>query len=155
MAYDKSIAAFEEAYKVIPGGVDSPVRAFSGVEGTPPFIERGEGGHLFDIDGNKYIDYVQSWGPLIFGHCDADIETSVFKASILFSKASAMYSQLRYINSKEHMGKYKKLLDKLDLLYGSDNTKMHREQLQDFIDEYSEDIYKKSLELGDDKFWLE
>ena len=80
MAHDKSIAAFEEAYKVIPGGVDSPVRAFSGVEGTPPFIERGEGGHLFDIDGNRYIDYVQSWGPLIFGHCDADIEQSVIEA---------------------------------------------------------------------------
>jgi glutamate-1-semialdehyde 2,1-aminomutase len=80
MAYNKSIAAFEEAYKVIPGGVDSPVRAFSGVEGTPPFIERGEGGYLFDIDGNKYIDYVQSWGPLIFGHCDAEIETSVIEA---------------------------------------------------------------------------
>jgi len=47
MAYDKSIAAFEEAYKVIPGGVDSPVRAFSGVEGTPPFIAKGEGGYLF------------------------------------------------------------------------------------------------------------
>ena len=80
MAYDKSIAAFEEAYKVIPGGVDSPVRAFSGVVGTPPFIEKGEGGYLFDIDGNRYIDYVQSWGPLIFGHCDADIEASVIEA---------------------------------------------------------------------------
>ena len=80
MAYDKSIAAFEEAYKVIPGGVDSPVRAFSGVEGTPPFIERGEGGYLYDIDGNRYIDYVQSWGPLIFGHCDSDIETAVIDA---------------------------------------------------------------------------
>ena len=80
MAYDKSIAAFEEAYKVIPGGVDSPVRAFSGVEGTPPFIERGEGAYLFDIDGNRYIDYVQSWGPLIFGHCDAEIEASVIEA---------------------------------------------------------------------------
>ena len=80
MAYDKSIAAFEEAYKVIPGGVDSPVRAFSGVEGTPPFIKRGEGGYLYDIDGNRYIDYVQSWGPLIFGHCDADIEASVIEA---------------------------------------------------------------------------
>jgi len=80
MAYDKSIAAFEEAYKVIPGGVDSPVRAFSGVEGTPPFIERGEGGYLYDIDGNRYIDFVQSWGPLIFGHCDADIEASVIEA---------------------------------------------------------------------------
>ena len=80
MAYDKSIEAFEEAYKVIPGGVDSPVRAFSGVEGTPPFIEKGEGATLFDIDGNRYIDYVQSWGPLIFGHCDADIEKSVIEA---------------------------------------------------------------------------
>ncbi|HHD79250.1 MAG TPA: glutamate-1-semialdehyde-2,1-aminomutase [Epsilonproteobacteria bacterium] len=80
MAYDKSIAAFEEAYKVIPGGVDSPVRAFSGVEGTPPFIAKGEGAYLFDIDGNKYIDFVQSWGPLIFGHCDADIEASVIDA---------------------------------------------------------------------------
>ncbi|MEA2048017.1 MAG: glutamate-1-semialdehyde 2,1-aminomutase [Campylobacterota bacterium] len=80
MAYDKSVAAFEEAYRVIPGGVDSPVRAFSGVEGTPPFIERGEGGYLFDIDGNRYIDYVQSWGPLIFGHCDTEIENSVLEA---------------------------------------------------------------------------
>ena len=80
MAYDKSIEAFDAAYKVIPGGVDSPVRAFSGVEGTPPFIAKGEGAYLFDIDGNKYIDYVQSWGPLIFGHCDADIETSVIEA---------------------------------------------------------------------------
>ncbi|WP_295419093.1 glutamate-1-semialdehyde 2,1-aminomutase [Sulfurovum sp.] len=80
MAYDKSIAAFEEAYRVIPGGVDSPVRAFSGVKGTPPFIEKGEGGYLFDIDGNRYIDFVQSWGPLIFGHCDADIEASVIEA---------------------------------------------------------------------------
>ncbi|MCB4780339.1 MAG: glutamate-1-semialdehyde 2,1-aminomutase [Sulfurovum sp.] len=78
--YNKSIAAFEEAYKVIPGGVDSPVRAFSGVEGTPPFIERGEGGYLYDIDGNRYIDFVQSWGPLIFGHCDSDIEASVIQS---------------------------------------------------------------------------
>ncbi len=80
MAYDKSIEAFEQAYKVIPGGVDSPVRAYSGVEGTPPFIARGEGGYLIDIDGNRYIDFVQSWGPLIFGHCDADIEASVIEA---------------------------------------------------------------------------
>ena len=80
MAYDKSIAAFEEAYNVIPGGVDSPVRAFSGVEGTPPFIEKGEGAYLYDIDGNRYIDYVQSWGPLIFGHCNEEIEASVMDA---------------------------------------------------------------------------
>ena len=80
MNLNKSIKAFEEAYSVIAGGVDSPVRAFSSVGGTPPFIERGEGGYLFDIDGNRYIDFVQSWGPLIFGHCDPDIEGSVQSA---------------------------------------------------------------------------
>ena len=81
MGYEKSIEAFGEAYRVIPGGVDSPVRAFSGVGGTPPFIERGEGAYLYDIDGNRYIDYVQSWGPLIFGHCDSDIESAVIEAA--------------------------------------------------------------------------
>ena len=80
MGYEESIEAFEEAYRVIPGGVDSPVRAFSGVGGTPPFIERGEGGYIYDIDDNLYIDYVQSWGPLIFGHRDPDIETAVIDA---------------------------------------------------------------------------
>jgi glutamate-1-semialdehyde 2,1-aminomutase len=75
-----SITAFNEAKKVIPGGVDSPVRAFKSVGGTPIFIERGEGVYLIDIDGNRYIDFVQSWGPLIFGHCDKDIEEAVIKA---------------------------------------------------------------------------
>ncbi len=80
MSYEKSINAFQEAYKVIPGGVDSPVRAFKAVGGTPPFIEYGKGAYIYDIDGNKYIDYVQSWGPLIFGHCDLDIENAVISA---------------------------------------------------------------------------
>ncbi len=80
MSYTKSEVAFKEAYAVIPGGVDSPVRAFSSVGGTPVFIDRGEGGYLIDIDGNRYIDFVQSWGPLILGHCDADIEASVMDA---------------------------------------------------------------------------
>lgn len=77
--FDKSIAAYEDAKQVIPGGVDSPVRAFGGVIGTPPFIERGEGSYLIDVDGNRYLDFVQSWGPLIFGHCDKDIESSVLE----------------------------------------------------------------------------
>ncbi|NPA81813.1 MAG: aminotransferase class III-fold pyridoxal phosphate-dependent enzyme, partial [Epsilonproteobacteria bacterium] len=80
MNIQKSIEAFEEAKKYIPGGVDSPVRAFKSVGGTPIFIDRGEGSYLYDLDGNRYIDYVQSWGPLIFGHCDKDIEDSVIKA---------------------------------------------------------------------------
>ena len=75
--FDNSIKAYEEACEVIPGGVDSPVRAFKSVGGTPPFIDRGEGAYLIDIDENKYLDFVQSWGPLIFGHCDSDIENAV------------------------------------------------------------------------------
>jgi len=77
--FDKSIKAYEEAKCVIPGGVDSPVRSFGSVGGTPPFIAKGEGSFLVDIDGNKYLDFVQSWGPLIFGHCDKDIEKVVLK----------------------------------------------------------------------------
>ncbi len=75
--FDKSTDAFKEAKCVIPGGVDSPVRSFRGVKGTPPFIQKGEGSYLIDIDGNRYLDFVQSWGPLIFGHCDKDIEEVV------------------------------------------------------------------------------
>ena len=81
MNLEKSIKAFKEAKEVIPGGVDSPVRAFKSVGGTPIFIDRGEGAYLYDLDGNRYIDFVQSWGPLIFGHCDKDIEDAVIEAS--------------------------------------------------------------------------
>ena len=65
---DRSEAWFARAQKVIPGGVNSPVRAFRGVGGTPRFIERGQGSRIFDTDGNSYIDYVGSWGPLLLGH---------------------------------------------------------------------------------------
>lgn len=64
----QSEALFKRAESVIPGGVNSPVRAFRGVGGTPRFIARGEGSHIWDIDGNEYIDYVCSWGPLVTGH---------------------------------------------------------------------------------------
>src|SRR6478752_801377 len=63
-----SEALFERAQKVTPGGVNSPVRAFRGVGGTPRFIARGEGARLIDVDGNSYIDYICSWGPLLLGH---------------------------------------------------------------------------------------
>ncbi len=65
---ERSRTEFERACRVIPGGVNSPARAFGAVGGVPPFIDRGEGCHLFDIDGNRYIDYVASWGPHILGH---------------------------------------------------------------------------------------
>lgn len=64
----QSTVLFEEAQHYLPGGVDSPVRAFKAVGGNPPFILKGAGSHIFDVDGNDYIDYVCSWGPLILGH---------------------------------------------------------------------------------------
>ncbi len=64
---------FERARAVIPGGVDSPVRAFGAVGGSPPFIDRGEGACLIDVDGNRYVDFVQSWGALLFGHARPEI----------------------------------------------------------------------------------
>jgi len=66
--HTRSAALFDRAQQSIPGGVNSPVRAFRSVGGAPPFIARGEGSHLFDVDGNEFIDYVGSWGPLILGH---------------------------------------------------------------------------------------
>ncbi|NKQ41186.1 MAG: glutamate-1-semialdehyde 2,1-aminomutase [Sulfurovum sp.] len=97
MAYEKSIAAFEAASRVIPGGVDSPVRAFGSVGGTPLFIDRGEGAFLYDVDDNKYIDFVQSWGPLIFGHADADIEIAVIgtaKKGLSFGAPTELETEL-------------------------------------------------------------
>jgi len=68
MNYKRSSVLFEAAQKVIPGGVNSPVRAFNAVGGTPIFIEKAKGAYLYDEDGNKYIDYINSWGPMILGH---------------------------------------------------------------------------------------
>lgn len=68
MNINKSVGLFNRAKEIMPGGVSSPVRDFSAVGGQPLFIDRGEGPYLFDVDGNRYIDYVQSWGPLILGH---------------------------------------------------------------------------------------
>ena len=68
MSIEKSQALFERAQKSIPGGVNSPVRAFKSVGGTPVFIKSAKGAYLYDADGNKYIDYVASWGPMILGH---------------------------------------------------------------------------------------
>ena len=74
---NRSSALFKEAQDYMPGGVNSPVRAFNGVGGTPIFFERGEGAYLYDVDGNSYIDYVGSWGPMILGHANPIIIDSV------------------------------------------------------------------------------
>jgi glutamate-1-semialdehyde 2,1-aminomutase len=77
----KSDLLFERSRRIIPGGVNSPVRAFRAVGGTPPFIERGEGSRIWDADGREYIDYVGSWGPLVLGHADADVVAAVRSAA--------------------------------------------------------------------------
>ncbi len=74
---DRSQEIFELAQKVIPGGVNSPVRAFHSVGGTPRIIERGEGSFLIDVDNNRYLDFCSSWGPLILGHCDPDVMAAI------------------------------------------------------------------------------
>ena len=73
----KSQNLFEQAQRTIPGGVNSPVRAFKSVGGTPLFIERAEGAYLYDVDGNCYIDYVGSWGPMIAGHAHPEVLAAV------------------------------------------------------------------------------
>ena len=70
MKTDRSKELFRRAKRVIPGGVNSPVRAFGSVGGVPRFIERGKGRRIWDVDGNEYIDFVGSWGPLITGHAN-------------------------------------------------------------------------------------
>ena len=72
--------AFSEAKQHIPGGVNSPVRAFGSVGGEPVMIDHARGAYLYDVEGKKYLDFIQSWGPLIFGHCDKDIEEAIIFA---------------------------------------------------------------------------
>jgi glutamate-1-semialdehyde 2,1-aminomutase len=82
MNITKSISLFQEAQKLLPGGVNSPVRAFRAVGGQPLFIDCGEGPYLYDVDGNRYIDYVLSWGPLITGHAHPKVVQAIQNAAI-------------------------------------------------------------------------
>ncbi len=78
---DESRALHKRAEQLIPGGVNSPVRAFRSVGSEPPFLVRGEGAHVWDADGNLYIDYVGSWGPLILGHADPEVIEAIIQAA--------------------------------------------------------------------------
>ncbi|EAC4981059.1 glutamate-1-semialdehyde-2,1-aminomutase [Listeria monocytogenes] len=80
--YSKSEKAFKEAKKVLPGGVNSPVRAFNSVDASPVFMDHGKGAYITDVDGNEYIDYVLSWGPLILGHSDPAVVNAITKAAL-------------------------------------------------------------------------
>ena len=81
MVHQKSRELFERAARSIPGGVNSPVRAFRSVGGDPIFIERAEGPYLFDVDGTRYVDFIGSWGPMILGHAQRDVLAAVKKAA--------------------------------------------------------------------------
>ena len=81
MLYKRSSELFIEAEKVIPGGVNSPVRAFGAVGGTPIFAKSAKGAYVFDEDGNRYIDYINSWGPMVLGHAfDPVVDAVIEKA---------------------------------------------------------------------------
>jgi glutamate-1-semialdehyde 2,1-aminomutase len=82
MNIDKSISLFQEAQNLLPGGVDSPVRAFRAVGGQPLFIDCGKGPYLYDVDGNRYIDYVLSWGPLITGHAHPHVVRAIQETAV-------------------------------------------------------------------------
>src|SRR5919205_3887924 len=77
LEHDRSARLFERAIELIPGGVNSPVRAFRGVGGTPRFIKSAKGATMTDVDGRIYIDYVGSWGPMILGHADEEVVAAV------------------------------------------------------------------------------
>ena len=81
MILDESTRLFERAQKLIPGGVNSPVRAFGSVGGTPPFMARAKGSHLWDADGNSYLDAIGSWGPMIMGHARPEIVEAIYEAA--------------------------------------------------------------------------
>jgi glutamate-1-semialdehyde 2,1-aminomutase len=82
MNIQNSVQLFQQAQNLFPGGVNSPVRAFRAVGGQPLFIERGEGPYLFDVDGNRFIDYVLSWGPLISGHAHPKVVEAIQQAAL-------------------------------------------------------------------------
>ena len=81
MQQSRSQQLFEQAQRVIPGGVNSPVRSFRAVAGTPPFLARGQGSRVWDVDGNEYIDYLGSWGPLALGHAHPVVVEAVQRAA--------------------------------------------------------------------------
>lgn len=105
MNRERSKKLFEEAKKYIPGGVNSPVRAFGSVGLEPVFVDRGEGSRVFDVDGNEYIDYICSWGPMIFGHSKAELLEGIediFKKSTSFGMPTAIEVEMAKIISEAY-----------------------------------------------------
>lgn len=97
MLYQRSSALFKQAEIVIPGGVNSPVRAFNAVGGTPVFIKKAKGAYLYDEDGNQYIDYINSWGPMILGHAHQPVVEAIIEKTKLgtsFGTPTAIETQI-------------------------------------------------------------
>lgn len=97
MRYERSSALFTEARQYIPGGVNSPVRAFNAVGGTPVFMKSAKGAYLTDEDGNSYIDYINSWGPMILGHAYPDVESAIIervKSGTSFGTPTALETEI-------------------------------------------------------------
>ena len=104
----KSHAAFERAKRVIPGGVNSPARAFGAVGGEPLFIARAEGAYLYDIDGNRYVDYIGSWGPMILGHAHPRVVAAAIEAArngSSFGAPTERETELAELDSGSHAGR--------------------------------------------------
>lgn len=105
MKQDKSLQLFETAKTLMPGGVNSPVRAFKSVGGTPVFIKKGNGSHIWDEDGNEYIDYCCSWGPLILGHANNSVEAAIVetvKNGTSFGAPTALENELANLIISNH-----------------------------------------------------
>ncbi len=98
--YEKSQMLFEEAKNLLPGGVNSPVRSFKSVDMTPIYTERGKGSRIYDVDGNEYIDYVLSWGPLIVGHAH---DAVVSKLKEVMEKGTSFGTNVKYENELAKM----------------------------------------------------
>ena len=106
-----SIEKMNTAKKILPGGVNSPVRSFAAVDGTPPFIQSAKGPYLFDVDGNRYIDYVGSWGPMILGHAHPSVIAAVNTVSqrgLSFGAPCELETQLAHI-IQSHMPSLEKI----------------------------------------------
>src|SRR5205085_6943752 len=100
LTLDRSHALFAEAQQLLPGGVNSPVRAFRGVGGEPVFIDYANGPYLYDVDGNRYLDYLQSWGPMILGHAYLSVVQAVTLAAMRgwsFGAPTEAESQLAHL----------------------------------------------------------
>ena len=97
MRYQRSSALFQSAQKVIPGGVNSPVRAFRAVGGTPIFVQKAKGPYLYDYDGNQFIDFISSWGPMILGHAFEPVIEALKERGIMRKNAPHLVKDLSFV----------------------------------------------------------